>query len=443
MSSPDLFATYLPQLKILFKQGSRVCVGFSGGLDSVVLLDCLHRLQDIEYYKLFAIHVNHQLSPNANSWAQFCTDFCARKNIPLQIETVNIAGDHASGIEAAARDARHGVFKKQTTNFIALAHHADDQAETLLLLLLRGAGVKGASAMPLLQKKNPLTGMPAIVRPLLEVTRIELEQYATQRGLKWISDESNADIRYDRNYMRHEVMPQIEKRFPAYRVTFGRAAQHFAEASALLDELAAMDVKAAMLEDQLSQAWLMQLSKARAKNLLRYFLARHGVRMPQAARLDDLVRQLQSSGYDAEVCVELGRHEVRAWRGRIYLLPIAPPDAAVNMRWNGETEIKLTPLMGVLKFVLTTGQGVSVSKLSSGAVTVRSRSGGETLQLAANRPRRTLKNLLQESEVPPWERERLPLLFYGDRLVWVPGIGVDINFQAVSGEAGYSVDWVR
>jgi tRNA(Ile)-lysidine synthase len=438
MSSPDLLTTHTAQLKSLIKQGSRVCIGLSGGLDSVVLLNLLHRLQDVDYIKLIAIHVNHQLSPNANQWAEFCQQLCAQKNILLRIETVNVARDSGLGIEATAREARYAAFRKLNTDVIALAHHADDQAETLLLQLLRGAGVKGASAMPLLSDDKP-----AIVRPLLEVTRSELEVYAAQRGLKWITDESNADIRFDRNYVRHEVMPQIEKRFPAYRATLGRAAQHFAEASQLLDELAIIDAGQAMQAEKLSQAVFSQLSEARAKNLLRYFLAQHHVVMPQAARLDELVRQLQTCERDAEVSAELGEHEVRAWRGNIYVIERLPALENLPIAWNGEAELTLPSNLGVLKFTPTKGQGISVAKLKHNPVTIRNRSGGETLQLAANRPRRTLKNLLQESSVPPWQRERLPLLFCGDDLVWVPGIGMDINFQAVSDEAAYGVDWIR
>jgi tRNA(Ile)-lysidine synthase len=270
-----------------------------------------------------------------------------------------------------------------------------------------------------------------------------LEAYAAQRGLKWITDESNADIRFDRNYVRHEVMPQIEKRFPAYRATLGRAAQHFAEASQLLDELAAVDAKNATQNNALSQTVFAQLSEARAKNLLRYFLAQHQVAMPQAVRLEELVRQLQTSERDAEVSAELGEHEVRAWRGNIYVIERLPALENLQLAWNGEAELKLPSNLGVLKFISTTGQGISVGKLKNNPATIRTRGGGETLQLSANRPRRTLKNLLQESDTPPWQRERLPLLFCGDDLIWVPEIGVDINFQAVSDEQSYDVEWVR
>jgi tRNA(Ile)-lysidine synthase len=438
MPSPDLYASHSEKIKSLIAQGSRVCVGLSGGLDSVVLLDLLHRLQLIDYIELFSIHVNHQLSPHASQWADFCRQLCAQKNIPLQIETVTVARDSGLGIEAAARETRYAVFKKQHADVIALAHHADDQAETLLLQLLRGAGVKGASAMPMLSHSTPV-----VVRPLLGVTRAELEIYAAQRELKWITDESNADIRFDRNYVRHEVMPRIEQRFPAYRATLGRSAQHFAEAAQLLDELAGIDAKNATQNNSLSQTVFAQLSQARSKNLLRYFLAQHLVAMPQAARLDELVRQLQTCERDAEVCAELGEHEVRAWRGHIYVIERSSAVGNLQLSWNGEEEIKLPSNLGALKFTPTKGPGISVAKLINNAVTIRTRSGGETLQLIANRPRRTLKNLLQESDVPPWKRERLPLLFCGEAVVWVPDIGMDINFQAVGDEPAYDVEWVR
>jgi tRNA(Ile)-lysidine synthase len=223
----------------------------------------------------------------------------------------------------------------------------------------------------------------------------------------------------------------------------GRAAQHFAEASQLLDELAAIDAKAVMQDKTLSQAAFAQLSETRAKNLLRYFLAQQGAAMPQATRLDELVRQLQTSERDAEVSAELGEHEVRAWRGNIYVIERSPVLENLQLVWNGETEMKLPSQLGALKFTLTKAQGISAAKLKNNLVTIRTRSGGETLQLAANRPRRTLKNLLQESAVPPWLRERLPLLFCGADLVWVPSMGIDLDYQAVSGEQAYDVEWVR
>ncbi len=438
MPSPDLYASTLAKLKTMLPPGANLCVGLSGGLDSVVLLDILHRARAECATQLSAVHINHQISPHANAWAEFCRALCDAKNIPLQVETVRVPRDSGLGLEAAARNIRHGIFARQAADFIALAHHADDQAETLLLQLLRGAGVKGAAAMPMQSDSKP-----ALLRPLLDLKRADLEAYASRQNLQWITDESNIDTKYDRNFLRHKVMPMIEIRFPAYRETLSRATQNFAEAAQLLDELARKDAENALHGNALKWDAVKHLGDARAKNLLRFFFSQRGVSMPSAVRLEELLRQLQTSSTDAQVAMTIGEYEVRYWRGNIFTVEAQQPLAAMKLGWHGDPALPIPPLAGVLHFTPTIGEGVRHAKLQNGDVSIRLRQGGETLQPDAHRPRRTLKNLLQESHIPPWERERMPLLFCGDDLVWVPGIGVDFAYQAVVGEAGLNVSWIQ
>lgn len=431
MKSADLLGQAADEFAALLPPGSTILAGLSGGVDSVVLLHILFRLAPRHDWRLSALHVHHGISPNADNWAAFCTELCAELNIPLTVEHVDIAPLRAHGIEAAARKLRHAAFARQSCDFVALAHHADDQAETLLLQLLRGAGVKGAAAMPLLSAASP-----ARVRPLLHSTRRQILDYAAAHDLRWIEDESNADDSYPRNFLRHRLLPLLAERFPAWRDTLGRSAQHFAEADGLLDDLARLDGAEALHDGTLAVAALRALSLPRAKNLLRYFLHQSAAPMPQAVQLADMLEQLCGARDDAAVCIAFGKHwQVRRYRGRVHVtrLPTAF-DSGLTLPWQGEAELDWPALAARVTF--RPGAEISLAKLQGGPVTLRFRQGGERLRPAPIAATRTLKNLLQEHHVPPWQRDRLPLLFCGDTLVCVPGVAVAAEYRAEAGEVG-------
>ena len=410
-----------------------ILIGLSGGVDSVVLLHLLHTLAPRFDWRLSALHVHHGISPNADAWADFCAELCAHFGIPLHVEQVDIAplrDEH--GIEAAARKLRHAAFARQDCDLVALAHHADDQAETLLLQLLRGAGIKGVAGMPYIRG-----GQPGVVRPLLEVPRSELEAYAREYELRWVEDESNDDESYPRNFLRHRLLPLLEQRFPAYRDTLTRSARHFAEAGELLDELAQQDGALAIDAGTLQVEALRGLSRHRAKNLLRYFLHMQGAPMPQAAQLDDLLRQLLEARADAAVCVEFGGWEVRRYQDKAFAMPgLGEFDRGQVLQWHGEADLAWPALNAHLIFTQAEGQGISLAKLQQAPITLRLRCGGETLRPHPAAATRSLKNLLQERQIPPWRRERLPLLFCGDALVSVVGVAVAAAYQAGRGESG-------
>jgi tRNA(Ile)-lysidine synthase len=410
----------------------------SGGVDSVVLLHLLAQVSPRFSWNISALHVHHGISAHAESWAAFCTELCAKYSIPLQVERVDISPLRTMGVEAAARQLRHAALARQKVDFIALAHHRDDQAETLLLQLLRGAGVRGASAM---QKHKPRAGAPALLRPLLDVERGELEAYAGEHGLRWVEDDSNEDVSYPRNFLRHKVMPVLAQRFPAYRATLARSARHFAEAAELLDELAALDAKSAIQGERLSVAALRQVSSARGKNLLRYFLAARGAPIPDATRLEEMLRQLCVAGEGAQVRVTWQDWQLRCYQEHAYALPVTLPAADFSIVWQGEAEVILPASHGVLHFERVTGQGLSMARLQQGVVTLRPRHGSEHIKLDAARPRQSLRNLLQQLGVPPWQRELLPLLYCGDELVWVPAVAMSAAYAAQANEAGVLVRW--
>ncbi|MBU0688602.1 MAG: tRNA lysidine(34) synthetase TilS [Gammaproteobacteria bacterium] len=418
----------------LLPAGSKLLLGLSGGMDSVVLLHVLHSLAPKLGFTLSSMHVHHGISPNADAWARFCTELCQRYAIPLEIKFVDIAPlKGAHGIEASARKMRHAAFAESACHYIALAHHADDQAETLMLQLLRGAGVRGVSAMPSVREQ----GSQLLLRPMLEIGRTELLAYAQQYDLEWIEDESNADDSYPRNFLRHRLFPVLAERFPAWRDTLGRSAQHFAEAAGILDEVARADGAG---EQILAVAKLEGLSHARGKNLLRHHLHLQGAQMPQEAQLDDMLRQLCGARDNADVCVNFGEWQVRRYRGQIHVMHTLPAfDPMLRLQWRGEASLFWSPLQRDVHFTSVVGQGISRERLLQGQVSLRLRNGGETLRPHPLAARRSMKNLLQEHGVPPWQRERLPLLYCGEELVCVVGVAVAASFLAEEGEQSVMV----
>ena len=434
-ASADLHGRVGEFLQTYSVGGRRLCVGLSGGLDSIVLLHLLVALREACGVSLSVLHVHHGLSPNAEAWTEFCTRICTEWGVPLAVERVHIAADDARGIEAAARAARYEAYARQDCDAIVLAHHRDDQAETLMLQLLRGAGIKGLAAMP--AERGLEDGAVRLLRPLLDVERDELRAYAEAHGLAWIEDESNRDTRYARNFLRHEVLPVVEQRFPAYRATLARTARHFADCDEILQEMAAIDAAGAIVEGCLSVPALAALSPARARNLLRYFLARHDWPTPSAEWLDEALAQLLTARPDAELRLVLEGRELGRYRDRIHVLPPqAPLDG--EWRWQGETVLNLGGL-GRLEVVEARGVGVSRARLLEAVV--RAYAGGGELRPDCRRPRRSVKNLLQESAIPPWQRRRLPALYCGEHLVWLAGIGVDCEYQAGPDEPAWIISW--
>jgi tRNA(Ile)-lysidine synthase len=421
--------------------GAHLAVGLSGGVDSVTLLAILTDLAPDSRFSLRAVHVNHGISRNAASWAEFCAGLCRSLGIPLQIYPVDVSEFLALGLEGAARRARFSAFARVEADFLVLGQHRDDQAETLMLRLLRGSGPQGLASM---SPVKTLPGMRAkLLRPLLEASRTEIEDFARGRGLRWIEDESNADIRRRRNFLRHEVFPLIETQFPAARETLARCAEHMGEARELLEELGRSDYdRCSGGEGTVEVGALLQLGSARAKNLLRFWCEIRGVLPPAAAQIAEFLRQLRASGADARPSLAVSAWRFLRHRGRLHLAPTGealPPE--FQQDWNGENALLLPALGGVLTFRPEDGRGLSLAKLRFAAVSVRLRQGGERLRLDPRRPRRTLKNLFRERGVPTWLRERTPLLFCGEELVSVPGIGNACEYLAVPGERGLIVSW--
>lgn len=416
-------------------QGQTVLMAFSGGLDSRVLLDLLVRLQNTLGYQLHAMYVHHGLSKNADAWSEFCQNTCLSLNVPFKVVHVQVDKTTGLGVEATARQARYDALTAENADFIALAHHQNDQAETFLLQLFRGAGVKGLSAMMALDTQRRL------IRPLLEVPRAQLIQYAESLGLQWIEDESNQDTHFDRNFIRKIVLPAIEQRFAHVSVSLARTAHHMSEAADLLEELAELDAVFCVQNQQLNLTELAKLSLPRAKNVMRYWLISQQYLPPSTARLQVMLDQLLGAKLDANLKVAIGGEgaSLRRYRNLAYIENYTP-QATIEMVWQGEPELCL-PDGSRLIFLRKMGEGLAEKRLGIHTLRITQRSGGERFKPVAARPTRTLKHLLQEANVPPWQRDRIPLIYSDDTLAIVPMVGVASHMQAAPTEEGLMVVW--
>ncbi|QDD11069.1 tRNA lysidine(34) synthetase TilS [Candidatus Methylopumilus planktonicus] len=424
------------------KKIKSMMVALSGGVDSVVLLHLLHQLQKTHHFTLKASHVHHGLSKNADKWVKFCEKLCTKLSVPLDVHYIKLPQKKSLGIEGEARRLRYEKLLQSKTDLVVLAHHEDDQAETFLLQLIRGAGVKGLSSMAHFDDSRRLW------RPLLNTSRTDIEIYAKKHQLKWIEDESNQNADFDRNFIRLKVLPILKNRFSHIIKVISRSSSHLAEAQYLLDDLAKVDLKKCLKSynyiHQLQVKTLDKLSNSRAKNLLRYWLEINNQIMPSKDLLDELLRQVLTAKKDATIKIQISKDfEIRRYKDEIYIVKKNQKGQKnYEIIWNGESEIIL-PNGSKLKFKKVRGDGISLEKIEGKKLTISNRKGGEFFKPDIKRPTKKIKQLLQESDLPPWERENLPLLYIGDELTAIPNFGVDIKFQVMTKELGLEVILLR
>lgn len=413
---------------------SALAVAYSGGLDSSVLLQLAHDYAAARRMKLFAFHIHHGISLNADDWLAHCQRECERLGIAFEARRINLAKREDSGLEEAARVSRYAALgdlcRMHNVPLLLTAHHQDDQAETVLLQLLRGSGVAGLGGMETANTAPDLLGDPDLIvaRPLLAVSRSELEGFAASKRIAYIEDESNADTRYARNALRHQVMPAFAQYFPGFQQRMARTAQHAQSAQRLLNELAAQDLVACLDGDCIDIDRLRQLNSDRIDNALRYWFASRGVRMPATSWLSEMRMQLLDARADARLCITHADCHIRRHRNRVFLIPRREGEARSatpsGFRWNGEPWMHFAEFGGTLHFD-PSPQGVDADWLRNQHLLIRYRIGGERLKLAENRPARDLKHHYQALDIPFWERERLPVIFAGDDLLFAAGIGMD------------------
>ena len=422
-------------------------LALSGGLDSTVLLYLLAASRQNLSFSLQAMHVHHGLSPHANAWTDFCIKQCKQLDVPLHLEYINIESKSKLGVEATARKLRYQAlfnFKlaDMIPDFIVTAHHQDDQAETLLLQLFRGAGVKGMAGMAAVDKSRRL------LRPLLGTSRSALHGYALQNAITWCDDESNLNVDYERNFVRHKVVPVLHERKPSIQPVIARVATHLAEANTLLDNLAEIDASQVLSQNSLCLISLEKLTLARAKNLLRWWLANNQISMPNTEYLSEMLHQLLNAKPDANVDMPLRHNEMlksnqppislRRYLQRAYLVS-TQKSKPIDLLWHGEPFLTL-PNGGGLEFRHVIGAGLALKYDLSG-LKITQRSGAERFKPHPLRPSRTLKHLLQEAHIPPWQRDCLPLIYWHDKLVFVPGIGAAHDMCASQDEPGVVIVW--
>lgn len=407
-------------------------VGYSGGLDSTVLLHALATLAGPQ--RLHALHINHQLHAQANSWQRHCEQTAQAMGCAIDCISVAIAPG-GEGLESAARQARYKAFdaRMPAQTSLWLAHHLDDQLETLMLRLLRGSGLTGLAAM----SANRAQAHYQLIRPLLDLSREQLHQYAQAHQLSWIEDDSNENDAYDRNFLRNQVMPLLESRWPGYRQTLARSRQHLAYAAererTLWREAVSMRCNA---DGSLRLSGLAHWQAEDIDSLLYAWLQQWGLQAPSSQRLEHIRREVIAARSDAKPQVQLDGGSVRRFQQALYWVPAPPaigqPPEIVLEQWQS------WPGIGALQLLQSTeGSGRVRSVLPN--LNWRLRAGGEHFWAESRSKGRDLKRWLAEARVPPWQRERLPLLFSGDDLIAVSDLAVDRRFAAAEGEPGLKI----
>jgi tRNA(Ile)-lysidine synthase len=409
-------------------------VAFSGGLDSTALLYALREARPEA--TLRAIHVDHGLHPDSSQWAAHCVAQARKLGVACGVTRLDPLDTGGQGLEAAARAARYAALEAELAagEVLATAHHADDQAETVLLMALRGSGLAGLAAMPAVAP----FGAGRLARPLLGFPRAALAAWAGARGLAWLDDPSNVDRGRDRNYLRHAILPGLRERWPAAASTLGRVARHAAEADALLGALADQDLGALVDgEGRLAADGLRALEPSRRSNAVRRWLDRAGLPAPPETKLDKIVSEMLEAAPDRRPLVAWPGAEVRRWRGRLYAGRPEPAPLEGEWRWDLRGALVLPDGS---RLEARPGRGEGLDLPPGTPVTVRLRHGGERLKPAGHAHHRELKKLLAERGVPPWLRARVPLVYRESELVAVADLWIADGARATPGLA---LAWMR
>jgi len=418
---------------------SGLVVALSGGADSASLLAAAASLgASFRGLPLRAVHVDHGLQAAAAAFREACAVLCASLSVPLAVISVAVRTLPGASLEAAARDARYAALAAELRprECLLTAHHREDQAETLLLQVLRGAGLKGMSAMPICRS----LGSGWHLRPVLDVPQSELLAFGARAG-GGVTDPMNEDLRFDRGYLRRQVWPLITARWPGAGTALSRTARHVAEAQDLLEYTAALDVGRLRDGDALSVPGLRALSPQECIGALRLWLRDAGVEPPSEARLTEALRQIFEAEADHLPVIEWGRCALRRYRQRVFLTETDPPrlDATLHWRVVPGAELDLGPNLGLLRWVTQTG-GIDAGRLPE-TLTVRRRGGGETLKPGSQARTQSVQHLCQSQGVLPWLRDALPLILAADSLIAVADLWLDARWCVAFGEPGLGVAW--
>jgi tRNA(Ile)-lysidine synthase len=421
----------------------RLWIAYSGGMDSHVLL---HRVCDLRQALpeiAGAIHVHHGLQEDADDWDRHCETVCRSLDIKLKAIRVDARAKPGLSPEQAARDARYAAFGQvmQEKDGLLLAQHQDDQAETFLLQALRGAGPRGLSAMPTIKRYANAW----LIRPMLQVSRTEISEYARMNHLTWIDDKSNLDTAFDRNFLRHQIMPELKQRWPAAANTLARSAAHCAAMTRLTENLISSELPllAGSQKNTLSISRLRALGPDLAASMLRGWIEKSGFPVPAARHLDEVfTRQIDSKSHTSSL-VNWPGVEIRRYRDDLFIMaPLQPvTDESWLHNWQPPEPCTVSQLNGTLTAEKTMGDGIAEKYCQQG-LRIMPRKGGEKCRTAGRDHHHSLKKLYQEKGIPHWIRERLPMIYYKDDLAAVADCWVCEEFAAKSGEPGYKISWL-
>jgi tRNA(Ile)-lysidine synthase len=399
---------------------SRLIVGFSGGLDSTVLLHVLASQSSLRN-KLVAVHVNHGISSNAFSWENHCADFC--KNLGVEFISESVTFDRSANIEEGARNARYEVFTSllKDNECLLLGHHLDDQAETVLLQLFRGAGVDGLAAMP----ESISLRLGVLARPFLLSTRGHIEEYAEAHYLSWIRDESNQDIHYSRNFLRHQIMPLLASRWPGVVGNIARAAGHCQQARFNLDELALQDCPELIVSPHpLFIEPIKSLSLERIANVLRVWLKKNQIRLPSTVTFQRIIHEMIFAGDDATPLVSWDNTHIQRYQSYLYIDKSKDTYLPLSTDWIDFPNPLSLKELGFVLAVERADEGIGIP--SDAIITIKFRQGGELFSWHGQT--KQLKKLFQQWAIPPWLRDKIPLLYINDQLAAVVGYAVSDLF---------------
>ncbi|PLY15160.1 MAG: tRNA lysidine(34) synthetase TilS [Sedimenticola sp.] len=437
--SPEILSERIAGLP----DSKRLLLGFSGGLDSQVLLHLLAGLKGEHSFELIAIHVNHGLQEASADWGRDSDAVCKALKIPYKQIDLKIERVKGQSLEAQARNARYHAFQQemQEGDVLVTAHHQDDQAETMMLQLLRGSGVSGLAAMPELAAFGP----GHLFRPLLDVSRSDLESYANTQGLRWVEDASNLDTDFDRNYLRHNIFPLLKQRWPGVGRTLSRSAGYCAEARDLLEVLAEQDLAAVInrAENTLSVPGLAGLSDARARSVLRHWIQQSGFSYPNSKRVHEITTGVIHAQIDRTPVVQWQGCEVRRYRDRLFIMPpLQFPSEGLVMAWNGEGMLELPCGLGRVT-LSDSANGIPRERIVRRRLTIAFDSSGLRYYPAGQHSSRSLKNYFQEQGVPPWQRGRIPLLFAEGELLAVGDLLVNAPVDTLPDQNCARLNWLK
>jgi len=430
------------QAILLRHPAPRYWIAYSGGLDSHVLLHLCAELRQTANLHFRAVHVHHGLQTQADAWSEHCAAICRQLGVDYLGLNIDARAKPGESPEEAARRARYAAIQAHLAegDIVLTAQHRDDQAETLLLQLLRGAGLAGLAAMPEIAPLEP----GFLLRPLLGYAREELRRYALENRLRWIEDPSNQDSAYDRNFLRNDIIPRLERRWPGLKKNLARSAGHCAEAQRQLGELAADLCRSALRPDgaSLSVGTLRSFKPADQRLVLREWIRMRGFRMPSQAVVERILQEALPARLDKTPLVGWREGEVRRYRDGLHLLPPLPAfDASWVSGWDGLAPLELPGGNGQLAAIANQPKGIDAGLWARGPITVRYRQGGERCRLPGRSGSHDIKKLFQEQGVAPWLRERAPLVFINGELAAVAGWWVCEPFAGPPGGNNIGLAW--